>query len=190
MIGRIYLSGDHTSWVILLTDLNSRIPVTIASADGKTATLQAIMTGDNTAMPLLDTLQQVVTLHAGDQVVSSGDGGLLPPGLAIGTVVGDGDTARVALLADPASSEDVEVLGFRKPAEILPATTPSQLPAVAAGLPPAAAPASVPIPAPATAAPGAATPATPLPTAPKPAAPPLGANLSAQAARPAAGGAQ
>ena len=190
MIGRIYLSGDHTSWVILLTDLNSRIPVTIASADGKNATLQAIMTGDNTAMPLLDTLQQVVTLHAGDQVVSSGDGGLLPPGLAIGTVVGDGDTARVALLADPASSEDVEVLGFRKPAEILPATTPSQLPAVAAGLPPAAAPAPAPIPTPADAASGAAKPATPLPPAPKPVAPKLGANLSAQAARPAAGGAQ
>ena len=36
MIGRIYLAGDHTSWVILLTDLNSRIPVTIAAADGKT----------------------------------------------------------------------------------------------------------------------------------------------------------
>src|ERR1700759_4373514 len=30
MIGRVYLSGHHTSWVILLTDLNSRIPVTIA----------------------------------------------------------------------------------------------------------------------------------------------------------------
>ena len=29
MIGRIYLAGEHTSWVILLTDLNSRIPVTI-----------------------------------------------------------------------------------------------------------------------------------------------------------------
>ncbi|HWC62165.1 MAG TPA: rod shape-determining protein MreC, partial [Rhizomicrobium sp.] len=42
MLGRIYLSGDHTSWVILLTDLNSRIPVTIASADGKPAALQAI----------------------------------------------------------------------------------------------------------------------------------------------------
>ena len=30
MIGRIYLAGERTSWVILLTDLNSRIPVTIA----------------------------------------------------------------------------------------------------------------------------------------------------------------
>ena len=26
MIGRIFLAGEHTSWVILLTDLNSRIP--------------------------------------------------------------------------------------------------------------------------------------------------------------------
>src|SRR5580704_2188349 len=63
MIGRIYLAGDHTSWVILLTDLNSRIPVTIASSDGKTQTLQAIMTGDNSAMPMLDTLSQQVTLN-------------------------------------------------------------------------------------------------------------------------------
>jgi rod shape-determining protein MreC len=177
MIGRIYLAGDHTSWVILLTDLNSRIPVTIASADGKNATLQAMMTGDNTAMPLLDTLQQVVTLHAGDQVVSSGDGGLLPPGLAIGTVVGDGDTARVALLADPAASEDVEVLGFRKPAEAVPATTPDQLPAVAAGLPPAAAPPAV-VPTP-TPVPGPAAPVTSTKPAPVPPAKPA-ATASAQ----------
>jgi rod shape-determining protein MreC len=140
MIGRIYLAGDHTSWVILLTDLNSRIPVTIASADGKVANLQAIMTGDNTAMPILDTLSQTVVLHPGDQVVSSGDGGLLPPGLPMGTVEGTQGAYRVLLLADASSSEDVEVLAFRKPAETLPATTPAQIPAVAAGLPPAVTP--------------------------------------------------
>lgn len=145
MIGRIYLAGDHTSWVILLTDLNSRIPVTIASADGKTQALQAIMTGDNTGLPVLDTLSQQVTLNDGDQVVSSGDGGLLPPGLAIGTVVGSPGAYRVSLLADPASSEDVEVLAFRVPPENPPAATTSQLPAVAAGLAPAAPPAPAPV---------------------------------------------
>ena len=30
MIGRIYLTGNRTSWVILLTDLNSRIPVSVS----------------------------------------------------------------------------------------------------------------------------------------------------------------
>jgi rod shape-determining protein MreC len=147
MIGRIYLAGDHTSWVILLTDLNSRIPVTIASANGKTQSLQAIMTGDNSAMPMLDTLSQQVILNEGDQVVSSGDGGLVPPGLAVGTVVGSPGAYRVSLLADPASAEDVEVLAFRKPPENPPpANVSSQLPAVAAGLPPAAPPAPAPTP--------------------------------------------
>ncbi|MBN9546745.1 MAG: hypothetical protein J0I19_14850 [Alphaproteobacteria bacterium] len=132
MIGRIYLAGSRTSWVILLTDLNSRIPVSISPGNR-----QAIMVGDNTAMPTLDTLSQIVTLRAGDQIVSSGDGGLLPPGLPIGTVVEQGGKYRVALLADASSSEDVEVLAFRKPPEELPSSL--ELPAVAAGLPPATA---------------------------------------------------
>ena len=149
MIGRIYLAGERTSWVILLTDLNSRIPVSIAPGNR-----QAIMVGDNTPMPSLDTLSQTVTLHAGDQVVSSGDGGMLPPGLPIGTVVEQSGSWRVALLADAASSEDVEVLAFKKPPEQLPATSEGQLPAVAAGLPPA------------TAAPPAPSPAPPVPAKP------------------------
>jgi rod shape-determining protein MreC len=187
MIGRIYLAGNHTSWVILLTDLNSRIPITIASANGKAASLQAIMTGDNSADPVLDTLSQSVTLRPGDQVVSSGDGGLLPPGLPIGTVMGGPGAYRVALLADASSSEDVEVLAFRHPAETLPRTTTSQLPAVAAGLPPAtAAPAALPGTAPiASEAKPALPQKTPLPQMPRPAA-----NISARAGVtvPGAGG--
>jgi rod shape-determining protein MreC len=97
-----------------------------------------------------------VTLHAGDQVTSSGDGGLLPAGLPIGTVVADGsDGWRVALLADAASSQDVEVLNFSKPPEALPAS--AQLPAEAAGLKPQAPPPPAPV-----------ASATPAPTAPAP----------------------
>ena len=155
MIGRIYLAGERTSWVILLTDINSRIPVTIAPSANKDAggNIQAMMVGDNTSLPNLEMVSRLVTLHAGDQVVSSGDGGLLPPGLPIGTVVADGrDGWRVALLADAAASQDVEVLNFAKPPEPLPPGI--QLPAEAAGLAPmvpppppvqAAAPAPAPV---------------------------------------------
>ena len=154
MIGRIYLAGERTSWVILLTDINSRIPVTIApSAKDAGGNIQAMMVGDNTRLPNLEMVSRLVTLHAGDQVVSSGDGGLLPPGLPIGTVVADGrDGWRVALLADAAASQDVEVLNFAKPPEPLPPGI--QLPAEAAGLAPmvpppppvqAAAPAPAPV---------------------------------------------
>lgn len=134
MIGRIYLTGSRTSWVILLTDLNSRIPVTIAPGN-----IQAIMAGDNSPMPTLDMVSHTVALHAGDQVTSSGDGGLLPAGLPIGTVVSDGQGGfRVALLADASASQDVEILNFSKPPENPPAN--AQLPAEAAGLKPEAPP--------------------------------------------------
>src|SRR5258708_21042686 len=73
MIGRIYLTGSRTSWVILLTDLNSRIPVTIAPSSGNTANVQAIMAGDNTAPPTPGTVSHTVTLHAADPVTRSGD---------------------------------------------------------------------------------------------------------------------
>jgi rod shape-determining protein MreC len=165
MIGRVYLTGERTSWVILLTDINSRIPVTIAPGN-----VQAIMTGDNTAMPSLDMVSRLVTLHAGDQVVSSGDGGLLPAGLPVGTVVPDTNGGyRVALLADASSSQDVEILNFSKPPEALPPT--AQLPAEAAGLKPMTPP---PPPVAAT----VPAPVAPVPVKPKPvaAAPPAAAD--------------
>jgi rod shape-determining protein MreC len=158
MIGRVYLTGQRTSWVILLTDLNSRIPVTIAPGN-----IQAIMSGDNTSYPTLDMVSHTVALHAGDQVTSSGDGGLLPAGLPIGTVMPDGAGGwRVALLADAAASQDVEILNFSKPPEDLPAT--AQLPVEAAGLKPQAPP-----PPPVPVSPAAAAPA-PVKPVPKPAA--------------------
>ena len=135
MIGRIYLTGQRTSWVILLTDLNSRIPVTISTSSGNGGNIQAMMTGDNSTYPTLDMVSHTVTLHDGDQVTSSGDGGLLPSGLPIGTVVSDrGGGWHVALLADAGASQDVEILNFSKPPETPPAT--AQLPVEAAGLKP------------------------------------------------------
>ena len=161
MIGRIYLTGQRTSWVILLGDLNSRIPVTVAPRN-----VQAMMTGDNSANPVLNLMSHTVTVHAGDQVTTSGDGGLLPAGLPVGTVMSDGAGGwRVALLADAAASQDVEILNFSKPPEAPPAS--AQLPAEAAGFKPQAPPP----PATVAAAPVApAAPAKPKPAAEVPAA--------------------
>jgi len=161
MIGRVYLTGRRTSWVILLTDLNSRIPVMVAPSSGNTGNIQAIMTGDNSALPSLDLVSRTVTLHPGDQVTSSGDGGLLPAGLPVGTVMSNGAGGwRVALLADAAASQDVEILNFSKPPEAPPAT--AQLPAEAAGLKPQAPPPPQPAPATVPVAPVATPPAKPV----------------------------
>jgi rod shape-determining protein MreC len=164
MIGRLYLTGQHTSWVILLTDINSRIPVTIAPGQ-----VQALLAGDNSASPRLDNLAPNITIKAGDQVVSSGEGGLVPPGLPIGTVVADGDGFRVALLADAARSESVQILNFARVVETLPPTP--VLPAEAAGLKP--------VPPPPPPAPIATTAPVPPGARPKPVAPVSAAPTSA-----------
>jgi len=135
MIGRIFLTGERTSWVILLTDLNSRIPVTIAPENA-----QAIMAGDNSPTPAIETLSQGKELKPGDQVVSSGDGDILPAGLPIGTIVAVGSGYRVALYADQSTTQDVQILDFKLPPEKPPTPSPNDLPVTAAGLPPAAPP--------------------------------------------------
>jgi rod shape-determining protein MreC len=150
MIGRVYLTGKRTAWVVLLTDINSRIPVTIAPGS-----VQAILAGDNSATPRLALVEPDAAVKVGDQVVSSGDGGLLPPGLPVGTVVKDAGGFRVALLADASQSESVEILHFARPPEAAPLVP--QLPSEAAGLPPL----PPPPPQPEAAIPSSATPAPP-----------------------------
>jgi len=79
MIGRIFLAGHHTSWVILLTDLNSRIPVRIRT--GKCAGYHG---GRQHRRSRARSAVAECRAEPGAQVVSSGDGGLLPPGWPIG----------------------------------------------------------------------------------------------------------
>jgi rod shape-determining protein MreC len=128
MLGRIYLAGDRTSWVILLTDLNSRIPVAIQPGNA-----QAILAGDNSDAPALEALSQNAKLKQGEEVVTSGDGGLLPPGLPVGVVINDGGQVRVALFADPATADEVRIVDFKAGTEQAPAPTINDLPAAAAG---------------------------------------------------------
>lgn len=131
MLGRIYVAGKHTSWVVLLDDLNSRIPVQVRPGN-----LQAILAGNNASEPSLEALPPRSQLKSDTEVVTSGDGGLLPPGLRVGMVVFAGREARVALYSDPASAEDVRILDFSAPVESLPKPSDRDLPAPATLSPP------------------------------------------------------
>jgi rod shape-determining protein MreC len=110
LLGRIYVVGERTSWVILLGDLNSRVPVLIEPAHRR-----AILTGDNTPAPKLELDVSDGPVKPGDRVVSTGDGGLLPPDLPIGTVMKEGDDLRVALFAQPENADFVQIKAFRLP---------------------------------------------------------------------------
>jgi rod shape-determining protein MreC len=81
LIGRVIEVGDWSSRVLLITDLNSRIPVTIAGSGDR-----AILAGNNSVQPKLLYLPQDAVLNTGARVITSGHGGIFPPGLPIGVV--------------------------------------------------------------------------------------------------------
>ena len=106
LVGRIAGVGEQTSRVILLTDSNSRIPVTIQPSGQA-----ALMAGENSSVPLLEFIESPNKVRAGDRVVSSGDGGVFPPGLLVGHVVQGADRRfRVRLAADYERLEFLRVL--------------------------------------------------------------------------------
>lgn len=82
LVGRVIESGQQISRVLLITDLNSRIPVRL-----ERTRVRAILVGDNTDRPLLEYLPSSDVVAPGDRVVTSGDAGGFPPGLAVGEVV-------------------------------------------------------------------------------------------------------
>ena len=81
MIGRVVAAGDRSARVLLITDLNSRVPVMFEESRER-----AILAGDNTAVPKISFLRQSARVSSGDRIVTSGHGGMLPPGLPIGVV--------------------------------------------------------------------------------------------------------
>jgi rod shape-determining protein MreC len=96
LVGRISGLGENTARVVLLTDSNSRLPVTIQPSGQR-----AILSGDNTARPPLAFIESLELVRPGDRVISSGDGGVFPPGLVIGQVaLGADRRLRVVLAAD------------------------------------------------------------------------------------------
>jgi rod shape-determining protein MreC len=81
LVGRLTEVGGRAARVLLITDLNSRIPVTI---DG--AHVNAVLAGDNSERPRLMYLPTPDAAKVGDRIVTSGEGGVFPPGLPVGVV--------------------------------------------------------------------------------------------------------
>ncbi len=81
LVGRVMQSGRYSSRVLLITDINSRIPVLVGEAGNR-----AILVGDNGLRPRLLFLGNKTAAGPGDKVVTSGDAEAFPPGLPIGQV--------------------------------------------------------------------------------------------------------
>jgi rod shape-determining protein MreC len=91
LVGRVSDVGSRAARILLITDLNSRVPVIV-----ETTRRRAILSGDNTGQPILRYADAGAVARIGDRLVTSGQGGVFPPGLPVGVVVSvDGEAARV-----------------------------------------------------------------------------------------------
>lgn len=81
LVGRIAGVGSRSSRILLISDLNSRIPVIV-----EPGRVRAVLAGDNSDTPRLILLPPGSVLSPGDMVVTSGHGGAFPVGLAVGVV--------------------------------------------------------------------------------------------------------
>lgn len=81
LIGRVTEVGSRTARVLLITDLNSRIPVTM-----ETSRARAILVGTNGGRPRLLYWPEGVLPQEGERIVTSAEANAFPANLPIGTV--------------------------------------------------------------------------------------------------------
>lgn len=80
-IGRVTEVGNRSARVLLATDMNSRIPVTLEGSRAR-----AIMVGTNGARPRLQHWTEGTRPEEGERLVTSAEGVAFPAGLPVGVV--------------------------------------------------------------------------------------------------------
>ena len=118
LVGRIAEVGARSARVLLLSDLNSRVPVLNSESAQR-----GVLSGDNSDWPNLVFLPNQAHVGMGDRIVTSGHGGLFPPGLPVGIVGSIRDRkVRIQPFVDWHRLEYVRVVRFDVP-KLAPAGT-------------------------------------------------------------------
>ena len=142
LIGRVLEVGPNTARVLLITDAENVVPVRRAS-DGVAAFSQGRADGRLT-LKLIN--MGINPLKRGDVFVTSGAGGLYPPGVPVAVVTGrTRDGAIAQIVGDPAAADFVLV---DRVFQDLPEPAPTSLaaPSPVAGQAPSPAPSATPAP--------------------------------------------
>ena len=106
LVGRVVSVGKDSSRVLLLTDGDSRIPVM-----GETTRGRAILVGDKTDAPSLEHLNIPALIQANERVLTSGDDGIIPRGVAVGqAAIGPDGKWRVKLAINSGAIDYVKLI--------------------------------------------------------------------------------
>lgn len=108
VVGRVDTVSGNYAKVILVTDINSKIPVVIERTRAR-----GILSGNNTAFPHLIFTRSAADIQEGDVVVTSGVGGMFPSGLPVGFVssIQHGEI-EVETMADLSRIEYVRIVDY------------------------------------------------------------------------------
>ena len=108
LVGRVSEVGSRAARVLLVTDLNSRVPVIVEGPQQR-----ALLTGDNSERPCLRYLDARSEIKVGDRVFTSGQGGVFPPGLLVGVVASlDGEAPRVEPYVELSRVEYLRIVDY------------------------------------------------------------------------------
>jgi rod shape-determining protein MreC len=122
LVGRITEIGAWSARVLLITDLNSRIPVILEGTR-----THAILAGDNSSHPYLMYLPKAATVSPGDRLVTAGHDGVFPTGLAVGRVSSiENGEIRVEPIADLDRLEYVELVDNVAQSALTPELAPAE----------------------------------------------------------------
>jgi rod shape-determining protein MreC len=119
LIGRVTEVGERSARVLLLTDLNSRVPIYVERTRAR-----AVMVGNNSDQMLLNYLLPGADIVVGDRIVTSGQGGIFPPGLPVGVVTANNNgTIRVQPFVDWETMEYLRLVDYELSDLLLPLDT-------------------------------------------------------------------
>ena len=137
LVGRIVGVSPNVSRVLMVTDVTSHVPIMVMRTDAR-----AMMKGDGGCCPKLEFIRDKNVIKKGDQILTSGDGGIFPRGLPVGEAdQGVDGVWRVRLYADRAPIDFVKVLLFQDFSRLPDADQLLKTPPVSDLLPPPALPA-------------------------------------------------
>ena len=118
LAGRAVEVGWRAARILLITDINSRIPVMVGQARDR-----AVLAGNNSEHPELLYLAPGTSISPGDRVVTSGHGGIFPAGLPVGIVVAVSEQGvRVRPFADWSHMEFLQLVDYELPDLLQPLT--------------------------------------------------------------------
>jgi rod shape-determining protein MreC len=108
LVGRVIEVGRYTSRILLLTDLNSNIPI-ITNKSRE----HGIMSGDNEEMPKLLYLPKDSSTTDGEIILTSGEEEVYPPGLHVGIIkIGSDGIRRVIPFAKLHNLDQLSIIDY------------------------------------------------------------------------------